>query len=231
MTKTSPAERPSPRVRYPGQGFVHRVFYVAAQRLTLWGAVLLYRSKRVGRENIPASGALVVVCNHQSLFDPPLVSHCFMRRALHFFARDSLFTIPVLGFLIRRLQAFPVKRGEADTGAIREALSRLDTGAAVLLFPEGTRSKDGEVQEFKRGALLLLRKARCPVLPVALDGPIDAFPRTRRWPRLFGVRIATVVGEPIEHAELFENGPDAALERLRREVEALKEEASALRSR
>lgn len=217
------------RVRYPGQSLPSRIFYRLAQRVTYVLARALYRYRRVHLERVPVSGPVVVVSNHQSHFDPPLVSHCFRRRAIHFFARDTLFDIPVLGWLITRFRAFPVKRGSSDTGAIREALKRLDMGAAVLLFPEGTRSKTGDVQEFKRGALLLLRKAKCPVLPVALDGPIDAFPRTRKFPKLGGVRIACVIGEPIDHAELFKDGPDAALERLRDEIVRLKDQAAAKR--
>ncbi len=222
---------PSVQIRYPGQSLPSRVFYRFTQRITFLGAMLLYRYRRVHMDRIPASGPLVVVSNHQSHFDPPLVSHLFRRRALHFFARDTLFDIPVLGRLITQFRAFPVKRGENDTKAIREALTRLDMGAAVLLFPEGTRSKTGEVQEFKRGALLLLRKSKCPVLPVALDGPIDAFPRTQKWPRFFGVRIVCVVGEPIDHEELFKDGPDAAMDRLRAEVIRLRAEAASLRGR
>ena len=224
-------DKPSAQTRYPRQGFASRVLYVGAQRVTLWAARLLYRLKRIGRERIPTHGPLVVVSNHQSYFDPPIVSHMFMRRAIHFFARDSLFDIPLLGPLIRQLQAFPVKRGEADSKAIREALRRLELGAAVLLFPEGTRSEDGEVQELKRGALLLLRKARCPVLPVALAGTGEAFPRTRTFPRLGGVRLACVVGEPIAHEDLFRDGDDAALTRLRNEIIALKEQAEQARAR
>ncbi|GAB4543968.1 MAG: lysophospholipid acyltransferase family protein [Phycisphaerales bacterium] len=211
--------------RYPGQSLASRCLYRFAQSLTYRLARLFYGFKPLHTDRVPDAGPLVVVCNHQSHFDPPLVSHCFRRRAVHFFARASLFDIPILGFLIPRLQAFPVKRGEADTKAIREALNRLELGAAVLLFPEGTRSKDGEVQEFKRGALLLLRKARCPVLPIAIDGAIDAFPRTRKFPKLFGPKLYAAVGEPIDHAELFQDGDDAALERLRTEVVRLKDEA------
>ena len=218
--------KPTIQERYPGQSLASRCFYRCAQSLTDRLARLFYGYRPRHTDRVPASGPVVVVCNHQSHFDPPLVSHCFRGRAIHFFARDSLFGIPVLGFLISRLQAFPVKRGEADTRAIREALARLKIGAAVLLFPEGTRSKDGEVQEFKRGALLLLRKAKCPVLPVAIDGAIDAFPRTEKFPRLFGPKLGAAVGEPIDHAALFEDGDDAALQRLRDEIVRLKAEAS-----
>ena len=210
--------KPTIQERYPGQSFWSRCLYRCAQSVTYRLARLLYRYRPRHIDRIPASGPVVVVSNHQSHFDPPLVSHCFRQR-------DSLFDIPLLGKLIPRLQAFPVKRGETDTKAIREALRRLDMGAAVLLFPEGTRSKDGEVQEFKRGALLLLRKAKCPVLPVAIDGAIDAFPRTRKFPKLFGPRLHAAVGEPIPFDELFEHGDDAAMTRLRDDVMRLKEEA------
>ncbi|MEM1423070.1 MAG: lysophospholipid acyltransferase family protein [Planctomycetota bacterium] len=217
--------KPTIQERYPGQSFGSRCLYRSMQSLTYRLAKLLYRYRPKNLERVPASGPLVVVSNHQSHFDPPLVSHCFRRRAIHFFARDSLFDIPLLGKLIPRLQAFPVKRGETDTKAIREALRRLDMGAAVLLFPEGTRSTDGGVQEFKRGALLLLRKAKCPVLPVGIDGAIDAFPRTRKFPKLFGPRLYAAVGEPIPFDALFENGDDEAMNRLRDEVMRLKDEA------
>lgn len=215
--------------RYPGQGLISRTWYKLARIAAFSIVRTLYGLRRVGRDRVPSTGPLVIVCNHQSHFDPPIVSFCCDVRATHFMARDSLFKFKPFGALISSLQAFPVSRGDADTGAIKEAVRRTTMGGAVLLFPEGTRSRDGSVGEFKRGALLILKRAKCPVLPIGLDGPIDAFPRTRSFPRLFGVRIAAVVGEPIPYDELFADGPDAALEKLRAEVARLKDEAAQAR--
>ncbi len=214
---------------YPGQGFFSRTWYKVVRSAAFMIVRTLYGLRRLHRARVPKSGPLVIVCNHQSHFDPPIVSFCCDVRATHFMARDSLFKFKPFGALISSLQSFPVSRGDADTAAIKEAVRRVKMGGAVLLFPEGTRSRDGEVGEFKRGALLILKRAKCPVLPIGLDGPIDAFPRTRTFPRLFGVRIAAVVGEPISYEELFADGPDAALDRLRAEVARLKDEASQAR--
>jgi 1-acyl-sn-glycerol-3-phosphate acyltransferase len=228
-SSADPAPLPPVRERYPNQGFVSRAFYKCCWLGALAVLKTCYGLRRLHLDRVPARGPLIIVANHQSHFDPPVVSMCLTRRATHFLARDSLFHFKPFAWLIRNLNSIPVKRGQTDTTAIKEGAKRIHDGAALLIFPEGTRSREGELGAFKRGVLLFLRKAQCPVLPVGLDGCQDAFPRHRTFPKLRGVRIAVAVGEPIAYDNLMAHGPDAALERLHDELQSLQQEARAAR--
>lgn len=183
---------------------------------------LCYRQRREGRDNMPDAGPVLIVSNHQSHLDPVAVGMCVTRRETHFVARDSLFRTPIFGRLIRAYNAIPIKRGEGDTAGVRAVLDRLASGAAVLVFPEGTRTADGRTAEFKRGVLLLIKRSRCPVVPAAIEGAFDAWPRSRNRPLILGKRIAARLGRPIPHAELLAEGPEAAVDRLHREIEAMR---------
>ena len=165
----------------------------------------------------------IIVANHQSYLDSGAVGVAVGPRHTDSVAREGLFKIPGFGRLIRWLHAFPVREdGGGDTRAIKETLARLERGRAVIIFPEGSRSTDGSVGEFKRGAAVIVKRSKCPVLPVAVEGAYDAWPRGSARPKLFGQRVAASVGHPIPHDELMADGPDAALERLRREVDELR---------
>jgi len=192
---------------------------------TFWTVLLLvfWRYRFYGRDRVPASGALLIVANHQSYLDSGAVGVAVGPRHTDSVARDGLFKIPLFGALIRSLHAFPVREdGGGDTRAIKETLARLENGRAVIIFPEGSRTHDGSVEEFKRGAAVIVKRSKCPVLPVAVEGAYDAWPRASKGPKVFGQRVAASVGHPIPHDELMADGPDAALERLRREVDTLR---------
>ncbi|NRB06470.1 MAG: 1-acyl-sn-glycerol-3-phosphate acyltransferase [Richelia sp.] len=128
-----------------------------------------FRGKIYGAENAPQTGALVVVSNHASNFDPPIVSNC-VRRPVAYMAKEELFKIPVLKQAIELYGAYPVSRGAADRSAIRSALKCLEDGWAVGVFLQGTRTLDGRVTDPKRGAALIAAKAKAPLLPVCLWG-------------------------------------------------------------
>ena len=102
--------------------------------------------------------------------------------------------------------AISIKRGVSDTAAIRKAITELNTGRCVMMFPEGTRTKDGEVGEFQRGFWLLLKKSKATILPIGLDGAFDAYPAGSK-PKLRGY-IEVVAGEAIDAKELLELGED-----------------------
>lgn len=121
-----------------------------------------------GDENIPLKGGVLLVSNHISLADPPVIGGC-ATRPLYFFAKEELFRIPFFGWLIRQINAFPVKRYEHDVGAFKTAQMLLKSGQAVLVFPEGRRSKTGSLGKAKPGAALLAFKTGVPVVPVCIQ--------------------------------------------------------------
>lgn len=128
---------------------------------------LIWRRSVVGHENIPLSGGVIIAPNHVSLADPPLVGSA-MRRPLFFMAKKELFDVPVLGFLIKRTNAFPVRRGHNDFSAIRTAEKLLKEGNCLLMFPEGTRSKDGGFGIPRSGCGMVACHSQKPVIPVRI---------------------------------------------------------------
>jgi 1-acyl-sn-glycerol-3-phosphate acyltransferase len=186
----------------------------------------IYRCKTIDKGLVPHTGPLLVAANHQSYLDPPLVGG-MADREMHFVARSGLFSFGPFGWIIRQLNSVPIKEEAGDLGAIKEIVRRLEMGNAVVIFPEGSRCPDGAMHEFKRGVALLVKRAKCPVVPAAVEGCFDAWPRGSA-PRVFGKRIAVKYGRPIPYEELMQNGPDAALERLASEIDRMRLELRAM---
>src|SRR5205823_6089098 len=128
---------------------------------------IFWRLEIKGAENIPSEGAVLIASNHLSNADPPLIGSS-IKRPIHYFAKEELFHIPILGWLIAQVNAFPVKRLEHDVRAFKKAYSLLKSGEALLLFPEGTRSKTGELGKAKPGVGMLACKTQAPVIPAAI---------------------------------------------------------------
>ncbi len=173
---------------------------------------IFHFGKVFGVENFPSEGAVLVVSNHQSFFDPVLVGYG-LDRELDYMARDTLFKNKLFVKLIKSLNAFPVKRGEIDIGAVKETLRRLKNGRAVLLFPEATRTADGKIREFKPGIAMLAKKAKVPVVPAVIEGAFDAWPRTRKLPRPF-VPIYVMFSEPIYPEDYERISPEEFVGRI-----------------
>ncbi len=144
-------------------------YYYIAKAITRALLFILIRWEVRGRENIPRSGPLVVVANHLSMADPPLVHLCLGRRSV-FMAKEELFRPPLFGYLIGRAGAFPVQRSKLDRAALRNAESALARGWALVIFPEGTRSLDGVLKRPLPGAALIAHHAGAPLVPVAIAG-------------------------------------------------------------
>ena len=156
-------------------------------------AVFLMRSwfgLRVrGAEHIPSSGPALIVSNHQSILDPPLIGGA-TRRRIYFLAKAELFRIPVFGWLIRALHARPVRREGSDPRALRTAALLLKEGKALLVFPEGTRSLDGRLGEGKPGVGILAVTSGAPVVPAYVSGTLEALPKGAVWPRRSQVSVS-----------------------------------------
>lgn len=142
-----------------------------------------------GSENMPKEGPVILVINHISMWDP-VVAACSVPRQVSFMAKEELFSLPVLGRVFSKLGAFPVKRGQGDMNAIRQSLAILKGGGVLGLFPEGTRSRTGEVQKGLPGMVLLMEKSQASVVPIKVSGTKYMF--TKGWGK-----ITVVVGEPL----------------------------------
>ncbi|WP_346290912.1 lysophospholipid acyltransferase family protein [Sphaerothrix gracilis] len=155
-----------------------------------------FRGRIYGAEQVPRQGPLIVVANHASDFDPPILSNC-VRRPVSYMAKEELFKVPVLSQAIQLYGAYPVKRGSADRSAIRAALKQLEQGWAVGVFLQGTRTVDGRIDSPKLGAALIAAKAQAPILPVSLWGTHRIL-KGSSWPRPvpLTIRIGSVIAPP-----------------------------------
>ena len=155
----------------------------------------LFRGQTKGISNLPKKGGVVVVSNHGSHLDPPVLGHA-LGRPVAFMAKSELFKVPILSFVISACGAYPVKRGAGDREAIRNASNRLSEGWATGVFLDGTRQENGRVNDPKAGAALLAARTGAPILPVAIVNSHRAFPKGSFLPRLVSIHLR--VGELIQ---------------------------------
>ncbi len=179
--------------------------------------------RKSGWHNIPTEGPLLLLANHQSMFDPVLVGLA-SRRYLSYLARKSLFDQPMLAPLIRSLNAIPIDRGMGKYG-IQAVLTALQQGQAVLVFPEGERTPTGEMLDLKPGVSLLIKRAGCPIIPVGIAGAFAAWNRNMIIPRPSPhflpptpSTIAVAVGQPLETARIQELPRDEMMTELHQEL-------------
>lgn len=199
---------------HPTRRNLHWTVLQAIFRL-VFSVWLRYRAR--GLRNVPPEGGGVVLVNHLSFLDPLLVG-LPLSRPVSFLARDSLFRVPLVGWVLRNTYVMPINRDAASTTSIREAVARLKHGFLVGIFPEGTRSGDGAVGEFKPGFLALVRRSGLPVYPVGVAGTHHAMPRGRI--ALRRRQVCVVFGKPIEVSELaalLKPGREAELVALMRD--------------
>jgi 1-acyl-sn-glycerol-3-phosphate acyltransferase len=147
-----------------------------------------------GLENIPASGGVLLAANHQSVLDPVLVA-MVLPREMHFMARRSLFRNPIFRAIIVSYNAFAIERDTADVKGVKNAIARLESGAILLVFPEGTRTENGSIGPMKPGIGMLAERAAVPIVPVLIDGAYGVLPKGSLIPR--PGRISIVFGKPL----------------------------------
>jgi 1-acyl-sn-glycerol-3-phosphate acyltransferase len=180
-------------------------------------ARLYFGLRLEGTEHIPQVGPVVIAPNHQTYVDPVLVT-IPIRRRIYYMAWNRLFDIRGLSWAIRRLRAFPVQLESRDPRATREAVRLLQAGEALMIFPEGARSLDGQIGRFKLGAFRLAVSLGAPVLPVTIAGGHASWPPGRPLPRPASMTVtfhplvlADVGGDPREAARLLAERTRAAI--------------------
>jgi len=180
-------------------------------------AVVVFRFRVWGGRNEDGvlDGGLLVCSNHQSHFDPVLVG-LTLKRQLNFLARDTLFGFAPFRWLILSLNAIPIDREGFGLSGIKETLRRLKRGQAVLVFPEGTRTTDGEVAPLKAGFCTIARRSKVPLLPVAIEGAFDAWPKGQKLPRISIIQVS--VGPPLRPDEIKRLSDEDLLAELQRRI-------------
>ena len=176
------------------RSWANRVFYRFARYTCRVLMVLLYRYRFSGLEHLPTQGGALLLANHQSFLDPVLLGVPTLRR-IHYLARVTLYRSRLFRLLTAPLDAVPLDRKKHLLSGLREAISRLQGGELLGIFPEGQRTWDGRLLPLQPGFLLLARRAGVPLVPVGIAGAYEAWPRWRKWPGLG--RIWVHYGEPI----------------------------------
>jgi 1-acyl-sn-glycerol-3-phosphate acyltransferase len=160
-------------------------------------AIILFDLRAAGVDNVPRRGGVLIVSNHQSFLDPVMLG-VKVARPMSFLAKSELFINKIFGRLIRGVNAFPVRQGEGDVGAVRETIKRLQEGHVLVMFPEGARCEDGKVGPMQSGVGLIVRRAGATVkvVPAAIEGTFESWPRGQVLPRPMPVRVK--YGQPME---------------------------------
>lgn len=190
MNPSASTDSASPRLRP-----IYRAAWLAMRFISAtW-----FNWRVLGVENVPLAGPVILAANHVSFADPPLIG-CAVPRAISYLARDTLFEQPLLGWLIRQLNAVPVDRDGGGAAGLKAILGRLEAGGGIILFPEGTRSRDGQLQPARSGVGLTVIKSGAPVVPVRVFGMFEAWPRRHALPR--PGRVTLKFGRPLDFTAL-----------------------------
>jgi 1-acyl-sn-glycerol-3-phosphate acyltransferase len=165
-----------------------RVWYAVSKQVVHALATFLFGARYTGQKNVPLSGGLLILANHQSHLDPPIIG-CGLPRRINYLARKDLFGFAPFRWLIESFDAIALDREGLPVAGVRETMRRLKRGEAVLMFPEGTRTWDGQIGPFMPGLAMIAVRSGAAVLPMALEGAFDAWPRTKRFPWLATIHV------------------------------------------
>jgi 1-acyl-sn-glycerol-3-phosphate acyltransferase len=177
-------------------------------------------------ERVPLKGPVILASNHASILDPPLVGSG-LRRGINFLARESLFRFPLVGWVLRRWNSVPVDRDGGGAAGLRAILDRLLAGGAIILFPEGTRTRTGNLQPARAGIGLTVIKSTAPVVPVRVFGTFEAYGLHVRFPRPFH-RVAVKYGRPMRFEQLREEAKTCPKPRLKQIYQEVADEIMAV---
>ena len=154
--------------------------------------ILLYRIRLEGCENIPKDRNVILMGNHQFIFDPVTLAICDKSRQYHFMGKKELWNNKIVGWLWTEVHGFPVDRGNYDMGAIRTAMNILKRGECLGIFPEGTRHKGPDMLPLLQGAAMIALRSKCDIVPIYIDGNYKLFKK-----------IVVRVGKPVEMSDLL----------------------------
>jgi glycerol-3-phosphate dehydrogenase (NAD(P)+) len=180
---------------------VHPLVYWLTRAILKPAILAYFRARRLGREHIPPGG-LILASNHRSFLDPFVIG-CCLPRPIYFMAKRELFKYPLVGWFLNCLGAFPVRRGQSDEESMETALTLLDRGRAVVIFPEGTRITSGSLGKPKRGVGRLALQSGAPVVPVAITGSEHA----RDGWKIKPVRVHVRFGPPLTYPRVDDPSP------------------------
>jgi 1-acyl-sn-glycerol-3-phosphate acyltransferase len=183
-----------------------------------------FRWSVFGAENVPLQGSVILASNHASFLDPPLVGSA-LKRDINYLARESLFRFPGIGTLLRSWNAVPVDRDGGGAKGLKTILDRLLAGNGIILFPEGTRTKDGKLQPARSGIGLTVIKSNAVVIPVRTFGTFEAYGRNHKFPR--PKKVAVKYGKPIHFETLRAEAKDCSKPRLKEIYQQIADEIMA----
>ncbi len=225
--RRNPKVRAEDKAVEPLHGFVYRLMYGSYGILFRIGGLKVH-----GLENVPMQGRVIIAPNHASLFDPPLVG-CTVPRPVTTMGKAELFEkktggLKILGWIIRRMGSFPVKRGAPDRRALRMAMRVLQNDEALVIFPEGTRTRSGELGPAEHGVALIAHSAKAPVVPMYLKGTQAALSPLQ--PKFRLIHPEVYFGKPLYFAEEYARKADRETldvigERIMAEIARLKDNA------
>lgn len=177
--------------------------------------VALFHIRVSGRERLPPAGGALLLSNHQSFFDP-LLAGLAADRDLHFLARNTLFRTQPVRFLMELIDTIPLDREGGGVAGLKETLRRIRDGGAVVIFPEGTRTSDGSLARLRPGFCALARRSKVPLVPMAIAGAYEAWPRKQRLPRRGCIHIVFGVAISPEQAQSLDD--DAMVAEVQRRI-------------
>ena len=171
------------------------MFYYIAKTIVWLLLKIFWRMEVIGTENVPERGGMIIASNHVSYLDP-VVLGAATKRKIHFIAKKEVFNNIFSSIFLKSLNAFPVDRKKIDMPAFKKTISILKKGGILGIFPEGTRSINGELQELKLGVVKIAMKAGVPIVPVGIIGTHKIYPHGKMFPVLFKNKISVYFGAP-----------------------------------
>jgi len=199
-----------------------RICYRVCWFITRAIVQIFYRTDFQGSHNVPRTGPCILAVNHQSHLDPPVSGIAMWRRG-RYLARQTLFNSKILAVIMHSWGVIPLDTDGTGLEGVKRTLRALKAGELVAIFPEGARSRDGEIHKFMPGFITLARRSKAPIVPSTLEGPYDSYPRGAKFPKPY-CRIHVLIGKPISPEEIAAMSDDELVKYVESKVRELNEE-------